>query len=97
VRRYEATAYIENEGAGDLKTLARELDAVAREQAREHDDIFVGEVRCAPSISSVVITLEVVAERPSHAARMSSNFLNDVVGRMGSRVLVGAGRELAYA
>lgn len=80
-------------------TLAHDLDVKAREYARGREGIAVIEVRPAPSISSVAISLEVSSMLPSAAAQTARDFLEQVQGRMEDRgsTFKSASRELAYA
>jgi len=97
-KRFEATTYLKVAHPEAISDLARELNVLARERARGRKDLAVIEIRPAPSISSVVIALEVSSEAPSGAARIAGEFLAQVLKSMHEgNVLEIASRELAYA
>ncbi len=97
-RQFEATTYLKAAHPEAIPELARKLNALARERARGRKDLAVIEIRPAPSISSVVIALEVSSEAPSGAARIAGEFLAQVLKSMHEgNVLEIASRELAYA
>lgn len=97
-RQFEATTYLKAAHPEAIPELARKLNALARERARGRKDLAVIEVRPAPSISSVIISLEVSSEAPSGAARIAGEFLAQVLKSMHEgNVLEIASRELAYA
>ena len=97
-KRFEATTYLKVAHPEAISDLARELNVLARERARGRKDLAVIEIRPAPSISSVVIALEVSSEAPSGAARIAGEFLTPVLKSMHEgNVLEIASRELAYA
>ena len=87
-KKFEATTYLRTDNPESIADLAHDLDVKAREYARGREGIAVIEVRPAPSISSVAISLEV-----------SRDFLEQVQGRMEDRgsTFKSASRELAYA
>lgn len=94
-KKFEATTYLRTD---NLESIA-DLDVKAREYARGREGIAVIEVRPAPSISSVAISLEVSSMLPSAAAQTARDFLEQVQGRMEDRgsTFKSASRELAYA
>ena len=98
-KKFEATTYLRTDSPESIADLARDLDVNARECAREWEGIAVIEVRPAPSISSVAISLEVSSMLPSAAAQTARDFLEQVQGRMEDRgsTFKSASRELAYA
>ena len=97
-RRFEATTYLKVAHPEAISDLARELNVLARERARGREGLAVIEVCPAPSISSVIIALEVSSEAPSGAARIARDFLTPVLELMdGGNAFEIASRELAYA
>lgn len=97
-RRFEATTYLKAAHPEAIPELARELNALARKRARGRKDLAIIEVRPAPSISSVIIALEVSSEAPSEAARIAGKFLTPVLKLMDEgRAFESFSRELAYA
>ena len=97
-KRFEATTYLKAAHPEAISDLARELNALARERARGQESLAVIEVRPAPSISSVIISLEVSSEAPSGAARIAREFLTPVLDLMdGGHAFESFSRELAYA
>ena len=98
-KKFEATTYLRTDNLESIADLAHDLDVKAREYARGREGIAVIEVRPAPSISSVAISLEVSSMLPSAAAQTARDFLEQVQGRMEDRgsTLKSASRELAYA
>ena len=97
--KFEATTYLRTDNLESIADLAHDLDVKAREYARGREGIAVIEVRPAPSISSVAISLEVSSMLPSAAAQTARDFLEQVQGRMEDRgsTFKSASRELAYA
>ena len=97
--QFEATTYLRTDNLESIADLAHDLDVKAREYARGREGIAVIEVRPAPSISSVAISLEVSSMLPSAAAQTARDFLEQVQGRMEDRgsTFKSASRELAYA
>ena len=98
-KKFEATTYLRTDNLESIADLAHDLDVKAREYARGREGIAVIEVRPAPSISSVAISLEVSSMLPSAAAQTARDFLEQVQGRMEDRgcTFKSASRELAYA
>jgi len=97
-KKFEATTYLRTDNLESIADLAHDLDVKAREYARGREGIAVIEVRPAPSISSVIIALEVSSEAPSGAARIARDFLTPMLELMdGGNALEIASRELAYA
>ena len=98
-KKFEATTYLRTDNLESIADLANDLDVKAREYARGREGIAVIEVRPAPSISSVAISLEVSSMLPSAAAQTARDFLEQVQGRMEDRgsTFKSASRELAYA
>ena len=97
-RQFEATTYLKAAHPEAILELARKLNALARERARGQEGLAVIEVRPAPSISSVIISLEVSSEAPSGAARIAREFLTPVLDLMdGGYAFESFSRELAYA
>ena len=98
-KKFEATTYLRTDNLESIADLAHDLDVKAREYARGREGIAVIEVRPAPSISSVAISLEVSSMLPSAAAQTARDFLEQVQGRMKDRgsIFKSASRELAYA
>ena len=98
-KKFEATTYLRTDNLESIADLAHALVAKAREYARGREGIAVIEVRPAPSISSVAISLEVSSMLPSAAAQTARDFLEQVQGRMEYRgsTFKSASRELAYA
>ena len=98
-KKFEATTYLRTDNLESIADLAHDLDVKAREYARGREGIAVIEVRPAPSISSVAISLEVSSMLPSAAAQTARDFLELVQGRMEDRgsTFKSASRELAYA
>lgn len=98
-KKFEATTYLRTDNLESIADLAHGLDVKAREYARGREGIAVIEVRPAPSISSVAISLEVSSMLPSAAAQTARDFLEQVQGRMEDRgsTFKSASRELAYA
>ena len=98
-KKFEATTYLRTDNLESIADLAHDLDVKAREYARGREGIAVIEVRPAPSISSVAISLEVSSMLPSSAAQTARDFLEQVQGRMEDRgsTFKSASRELAYA
>ena len=98
-KKFEATTYLRTDNIESIADLAHDLDVKAREYARGREGIAVIEVRPAPSISSVAISLEVSSMLPSAAAQTARDFLEQVQGRMEDRgsTFKSASRELAYA
>jgi len=68
-KKFEATTYLRTDNLESIADLAHDLDVKAREYARGREGIAVIEVRPAPSISSVAISLEVSSMLPSAAAQ----------------------------
>ena len=56
-KKFEATTYLRTDNLESIADLAHDLDVKAREYARGREGIAVIEVRPAPSISSVAISL----------------------------------------
>ena len=98
-KKFEATTYLRTDNLESIADLAHDLDVKAREYARGREGIAVIEVRPAPSISSVAISLEVSSMLPSAAAQTARDCLEQVQGRMEDRgsTFKSASRELAYA
>ena len=98
-KKFEATTYLLTDHPEAIADLAHDLDVKAREYARGREGIAVIEVRPAPSISSVAISLEVSSMLPSAAAQTARDFLEQVQGLMEDRgsTFKSASRELAYA
>ena len=98
-KKFEATTYLRTDNLESIADLAHDLDVKAREYARGREGSAVIEVRPAPSISSVAISLEVSSMLPSAAAQTARDFLEQVQGRMEDRgsTFKSASRELAYA
>ena len=98
-KKFEATTYLRTDNLESIADLAHDLDVKAREYARGREGIAVIEVRPAPSISSVAISLEVSSMLPSAAAQTARDFLEQVQGRMEDRgsTFKSASREPAYA
>ena len=98
-KKFEATTYLRTDNLESIADLAHDLDVKAREYAPGREGIAVIEVRPAPSISSVAISLEVSSMLPSAAAQTARDFLEQVQGRMEDRgsTFKSASRELAYA
>ena len=98
-KKFEATTYLRTDNLESIADQAHDLDVKAREYARGREGIAVIEVRPAPSISSVAISLEVSSMLPSAAAQTARDFLEQVQGRMEDRgsTFKSASRELAYA
>lgn len=98
-KKFEATTYLRTDNLESIADLAHDLDVKAREYARGREGVAVIEVRPAPSISSVAISLEVSSMLPSAAAQTARDFLEQVQGRMEDRgsTFKSASRELAYA
>ena len=96
-KKFEATTYLRTDNLESIADLAHDLDVKAREYARGREGIAVIEVRPAPSISSVAISLEVSSMLPSAAAQTARDFLEQVQGRMEDRgsTFKSASRELA--
>ena len=98
-KKFEATTYLRTDNLESIADPAHDLDVKAREYARGREGIAVIEVRPAPSISSVAISLEVSSMLPSAAAQTARDFLEQVQGLMEDRgsTFKSASRELAYA
>ena len=98
-KKFEATTYLKTKSPEEIVSMVRDLDAKAREYARQYDGLAVIEVRPVPSISSVAISLEVSSDRPSAAADSAREFLNQVLTLMEDEgtVFESSSCELAYA